>query len=952
MVASLGTIRGQMVLDVKQALNSYTKARLAHLQTVTALKTGGGALTAAGAGVAAMGAGMLAGLMGAANAAAEFERRLDFAGAVTNATASEMEALRTSALQLGKDTIYSANEIADSFVELAKAGVSVKDIIGGVGQAVANLGAAADIPLDTAANIIMAAVQTFRLSAEDAVKVADLLAGAANASIVEVQDLGVSLKYAGGVAASLRIPMADLVDAISLLGTYGIKGSTAGTNLRQILVSLTGTSKAAREELMNLGIITRDGGNKFYDATGKLKPLAQVFQILQDATKNLSDEQRIEAFRTIFQSRALAGVLDLSKEGAAGFAKMHAEIGKTTAMDVASKRLNNLSGDIEILKGNLETLAISSGSYLQTFLRGIVQNLTQAVQWFSNLGEGTQKFLVISTAVVGSLLVFIGALGMLAGAVLNIVGAIMTLGPAFGLLSKGIGAAVTAFSSFGAALLANPITWIVLAIIALVAAFVILWKKCDAFRNFWIGLWNKIVSAFKATINWFKSIPAWWSSFWQGFKDTVSNIWNGILNFFKSIPGLILSYFYNFTLPGLLIKHWDSIWATIQTVWNGILNFFAQLPGRIASFFAQLPGLLGYWLGYALGTVARIWIEIGSAILTAAAAIIEGTVSFFAQLPGRVAAFVSQLYNDVVNWFQRIWAQATAKAAAIVNGIVNFFQQLPGRVASFFSNMYSSVVNWLQNTYASAVNKASAIVSGIVSFFTQLPGRVATFFGQVFTTIATKLSQAKDKAVELGTSIANGLIDTIKGLPDLVTGIFGKIVSAIKDKIKDAFSAVKNFASSMWEGFKDGIGMHSPSHFERAMWQITGTIGEETKRMRSQVRVMQGLGKHLTDINDNLGTDMGANLVDAVRTVKDQVTTIMGYQRKLDTLAASTVVTASTQLNTKMVAPPQPVITIEKGDTIDLDVTWNAADNDHVDTAKQLKDMLGRSKNVLSGVDD
>src|ERR1044071_5958178 len=244
-----------MILDVKQALASYTAARAAHVSTVTALSTGAGALTSVGQGMAVAGAGLAVGIGVAVNAAADFERKLDYFGAVSNSTQEEYDAIRQKALELGKDTIYSAGQIADSFVELGKAGVSATDIIGGVGEGVAALGAAADIPLDTAATIITSAVQSFGLGADQAVEVADKLAGAANASIVDVQDLGVSLKYAGGVASALGIQFDDVNTALALLGKYGIRGSTAGTSLRQTLISLGGATAKAEGELKALGII-------------------------------------------------------------------------------------------------------------------------------------------------------------------------------------------------------------------------------------------------------------------------------------------------------------------------------------------------------------------------------------------------------------------------------------------------------------------------------------------------------------------------------------------------------------------------------------------------------------------------------------------------------------------------------------------------------------------------
>lgn len=950
MSGSLGTIRGQMLLDVNQAIASYTAARLAHLQTVTALRTGGGALMAAGAGIAAMGAGMLAGLMVAVNASADFERRMSYVGAVTGATTEQMDALRTKAIQLGQDTIFSAGQIADSFVELAKSGVTTEDIIGGIGQAVAALGAAADIPLDTAANIIMAAVQTFQLGADQAVHVADLLAGAANASIVDVQDLGVSLKYVGGIASALNIPIESVADALALLGTYGIKGSTAGTSLRQILVSLTGATKPATAMLKELGIITEDGSNKFFDAAGSAKPLAEIFQILQDATRGLSDEQKVAAYRTIFQNRALAAALDLTKSGAKGFADMNAQISQTTAWDVSQKRLNNLSGDIEILRGNLETLAITQGSTLQNFFRGIVQGITSAIQWFTNLSDSTQAWILKAIGIAGIVFVVVGAFGMFAGSVMQIIALGKQLHDSLVMLHALQKAITVAQWAMNSAVLANPITWIIVGIVALIAAFILLWRNNEGFRNFWIGLWASIVSVFQTVVAWFQGIPAWWNGIWTSVSTSVSTIWGNILAFFQSIPGMILNFFMNWTLPGLLISHWSSIWATITSVWNTILTFFQGIPDAIANFFTNLPEKVGYWIGFMIGTAIRLLLEFGNNARITITTAWEGIVTFFSELPGRIETFFVDLYNRVSNWLSQTWNNAVQIATNLYNGVSDWFAQLPGRAAQLFSEVYNNIRNWLENAKNSAVTTATNLYTGVVNWFQQLPIRVAQFFTDVYNNITQKLESAKNSALAIATNIYNGIRDAINGLPGLVTGIFDNVVSAIRGLITRAFNAVRDFAAGLWNGFKEGLGMHSPSFIEKAMWKITGTLDEETKNMRNQVKVLQGLGNGIVEMGGNLGTGFSDNFAIGLKSLQKNLTQTLDYQNQLAQIAATTTIGLSTPASagipTTTVAA-SPVI-VQAGDQVQLDVTWNAAPNDQVNTRQQAKDLLGKASTILN----
>lgn len=887
MAGTLGTIKGQMILDVKQALAAYTAVRAAHLTTMTAISTGATALMGAGAAVAAVGIAMGAGLMVAVNAAAEFERKLDYFAAVSNSTQAEYDAIREKALELGQDTIFSANQIADSFVELGKAGVSAKDIIGGVGEGVAALGAAADIPLDTAAQIIMSAVQTFGLSADHAVGVADKLAGAANASIVEVQDLGTSLKYAGGVAASLGIPFEDVNTALALLGTYGLKGSTAGTSLRQILVSLGGATNKATKELQSLGIITEDGSNKFFDANGSAKSLAEIFQILQEATAGMGDEAKLASLKTIFQNRALASAIALTNEGAAGFATMTGEIEKTTAMEVAGKRLDNLSGDIEILKGNIETLAIKNGSQLQEFFRGLVQGITGVVQWFANLSDGTQAFIFKALAIGAVVLVAVGMFGLLAGAILNIVGLIMRLGQVFQLIKLAILAVRVAMVSLNLAFLANPITWIILAVIALIAVFVLLWNNNEAFRNFFIKLWEGIKTAVSNVIDWFRGLPAWFSSVWEGIKSGAETIWNNILTFFRNIPNMIMQAFLNFTLPGLLIQHWDTIWATIQTVWNNIMNFFRALPGNIANFFAELPGRVGYFIGFMAGTAVRLLITMALNIHNTIVGIVTDAVAWFQQLPTRIAVFFLNLYYSAINLWNQIRTAVVQKASELVAGVITFVRELPGKVATYFQNLYNSVRDKMSNAANSARSMASTMVSNVIQYVRDLPGRVGQFFSDLVTRVRQAAVDAASKALQMGRDMYNGVRDGIQALPGAVAGILGQVISAVREKISQAFNAVKDFASGLWEGFKDGLGIHSPSFIERAMWAITDNVDDETRRLARQVPKIQKLGAELDGMGSNAGSAYVDNVVAATNLMADEIARAQAMNQNLMAAASN-----------------------------------------------------------------
>lgn len=919
---ALGTIRGQMVLDVKQALSAYTQVRQQNISTVTALHTGGGALTALGVGMTAAGVGMAAGILYAVDAAAQFERKLDYFTAVADTTQAEYDAIREKALQLGEDTIYSADQIAESFIELGKSGVVAEDIINGIGEGVAALGAAADIPLDTAANIITSAVATFQLGADQAVMVADKLAGAANSSIIDVEDLGVSLKYAGGVAASLGVPFEDLNTALAILGENGIKGSTAGTSLRQILLGLNGSTAKAKDGLKELGIITEDGTNRFYDANGSAKSLAEVFQILNEATAGMSDQQRTAVMQQIFAVRALPSLIALTREGAKGFDVMAESINKTTAAEVAGKRLDNLSGDIEILQGNIDTLLIKQGSGLQEFARGVVQAVTQVIQVFGNLPPGVQQGIMIFIAVAAVIVTLIGVFGLLAGGVLNMIALGLQLAPVWGFLAKGLAIVRGAVLAFNAALMANPIGLIIGLIAIIVAALIWFFTETELGREVWANFMQFLTEAWE-------NISRVAVEVWNNVANFFSELWTNISNFFTSAVQTIMDLFFTWHPLGIIIANWDGIiqffvdlWTNITTgianFITGAITFFQQLPTRIGEFFTALPGMVGYALGFLLGTVVRFFLMIGTWLVTNVPIMIQAVITFFQELPGKVVQFFTDLYNGAVAWVTQLAIQVALWAYQTYTGFINWIQQLPAQIIKFFTDLYNGAIRWMAQFLLNAIAKAREIYTGIVNWIRQVPTMVTQFFNDVVRNVTRFMTDALNNAKRIASDIFNGIKRGIEGIPGLVTGIFNNVVSAIKGVITRAVNAVRDFASGLWEGFKDGLGINSPSYIEHAMWAITGVIDDETQHMKKQVRVVQGLGNGITEMGQNMGFGFGAQLDQDLISLQKQVAAAKGLQASVAggelgiTTDASTQAAAIASLNTTLKA-------IAEKDTINIE---------------------------------
>lgn len=847
MAGSLGTISGQVRLDVAQALAAFAAVRAGSASTAGTMTAAGTRMTMFGKASMVAGVAMVAAFGVAINAAADFEKKMDYFGAVNNATAKEMEAVRQKALELGRTSQYSAGQIADAFVEMGKAGVSVKDITGGLADAIVNMAAAADIKLDEATNIVTSQLQTYALTAKDAAHVTNELAGAANASIVDVSDLGVSLKYVGGVAHALGITFDSTIDALSLLGKAGIKGSTAGTSLRQIMVSLAGGTDKAKGELEDLGIITKDGTNLFFDAQGRAKSLAEVFQILQDHTKNLTQKQQLMAFRTIFNNRALAAAEILTKAGAKGFAEMNQEISKTTAADVAAKRMDNLSGDVHKLKAAFDTLLITAGTPFQNMLRGIVQSLTRLITGFIRLPQGVQTGILAFIGILGVTLTLMGAFILIAGTILKFVATLKQLWGALKLVWALVRTAMVAFRALSMTLMASPIFWVVAALVALGVAFYLLYTRSETFRNAIKSLGASIKSGFLVVVDWFKTLPKWFSDRWK----EITNAFSAGVDWVKKNWDILLAIM---TGPfGIIILVWrrfgDQIVEFFQRIPGAVVSFTGQAIAAIIDFGAKLPYYLGYALGFVLGLLIRFIFESINLLWGWGVAAYNAITSFFAALPGVVGRALGAMAIWIANFSVNFVMTIVNMCIATYNAVVSWFQKLPGRTVAFFVSMKNqsqtawnsflvAARNWLVNTYNS-----------VVSWFQKLPGRVYGFLIDMKNRSVSAGNSVVAWSKNFGISVYHGVVDWLSKLPGACWNALSNCISSFKSMISAGLNAAKNFAKGLWDGFKEGLGINSPSLIEKQMFQITDVTHRETRKLASQVKMMQGMAMDISDVN-------------------------------------------------------------------------------------------------------
>lgn len=545
-----------------------------------------------------------AGLGVAVKKAADFEEGLSKVKAVSGATADQMAQFKKIALDMGAKG-YGATEAAKGIEELVKAGVSMEAILDGGLKGALNLATAGELELAEAAEIASTVLNSFRgenLSVSDA---ANILAGAANASATSVGEMRLSLKQVSAVASLVGLSFKDTSAAIALFAQNGIKGEDAGTSLKTMLMNLQPSNKKNSELMKELGMITKDGANAFYDSAGNLKSLDQIAGVLQKSLKGMSAAQQQATLQQLFGADAVRGAAILYKEGADGVKKMKKEMGKTTAEDVATEKLNNFNGAMKILKATFDNFMISIGDALVPALKGIANWLTRVTSWFNSLPAPIKKFIAVGAAMTA---IMTGLIAVVA------------------FLVAGLGALVAVEWA-----VLWPILAIVAAVALIIAAFIALgvgisnlYKNNEAFRKnvdeVWTAIKNIIQTAIDVIVPIVKEV---WNSFkenlmsiWESIKPVLTEIWNSIKGLFggmgkegdSKLKTLKKVFEWVFGAIGTYIK-------VAMAVWTGIIKVALNLL------------LMSFRIGFnAIKTVVMVVFTTIKTIITTAMAVIKGII--------------------------------------------------------------------------------------------------------------------------------------------------------------------------------------------------------------------------------------------------------------------------------------------------------------------------------------
>lgn len=795
---NLGTAEGTIRINYDGTGNKQAIADL-EKTSVAAGKSGKG-FTEVGRGAAIAGGILAAGLAYATTKAVDFEKELSAIGAVSGASAADLDAMRSKALKLGADTSFSASQAAQAMEELAKAGISVKDILGGAADATVALAAAGGVDLPVAATIASNAMNQFGLTAQELPKVADLIAGAANASAIDVTELGQAMQQAGAVAHLAGLSFQDTAVAIAELGNAGIKGSDAGTSLKTFLQNLIPTTKQQIDLSKQLGLITKDGGNAFFDASGKVKSLADVSQILQNATKGMTKEQQLNTLQILYGSDAIRAAAVLADNGAAGFNKLSDAMNKTSAADVAAARLNNTAGKIEQLKGSAETAAIAIGTILLPGVQRLATFLTQAANKFSSLSKGQQEGIIRAVEVAAAFLLIVAAMAKFIK-IYETMKAFVLLIKSWAIFSK-LAAVATRIWAIAQLLLdaaLSPIGLVVIAIIAIIVAIILVIKYHKQIGAFMVQIWGYIW-------NFLKAIGAWFAG---PFADFFISIWNKVFPVFKAVGDFFVSIF-NGIKTGVL-----AVWSVISAV----IGFFAPLFGAVFGFIVDV--IKTAWA--IVTAITQVAMTVMGAVIHNVSAQISAVWNFLWNnfiatvrfIWGLIGPYITGAISAIWNTIQAVGNGIRTSWGILWNGMLFVIRAVWGFIAPYIfgtistiSSVISSVLGSIRNVWNGAWNFMKAILSTTWSNIVGIVSGAIARVVAIIDGIREMLSRVRGFFNQLKEAAAGGtgsLISFVAGIPGRILGALGNLAGTLYNAGRSIIQGLINGIRDMAGSVRDAV---------------------------------------------------------------------------------------------------------------------------------------------------
>lgn len=671
---------------------------------------------------------------------------------VDGQSVNTMDTLSDLAKKMGSETAFSASECAEALNYLALAGYDTQEMCDTL-PTVLNLAAAGNIDLASASDMVTDAMSALGMETSDADKMVDQMAKTASSTNTSVGQLGEGILTIGATAKSIKGGTAELNTALGILANNGIKGAEGGTHLRNVILSLQNPTDKAAAQMEALGV-------SVFDSEGNMRSLNDILGDLNTSMDGMTAEEKANIISKIFNKTDLSSVNALLANTGDTWDELQTSIENSggAAQQMADTQLDNLSGQLTILKSAVEGFAISIGETLMPMVKNIVAKIQSFVDWLNNLDEGTRQVIVkigLFVAALGPVLVILGTVISKVGVTmqafsklgLKISGAVANAGGLSGVMGK-LGTAIMGV---------NPVVLAVVAAIALlVGAFVHLWRTNEDFRNNIIAIWNRIKAVFE--------------------------------NFAKGITDRLNALGFNFENFGEVVKAvWNAFCSVLVPVFEGV---FTQIANILEGVLGVILGIVDVFIGIFTGNWSQAW-EGVKGIFGSVWDFIKNTFTNYMNVIQNVA-------NVVLGWFGTSWNE-------VWTGIRDFFVNLWTGIVTFFTNLWETIKNIVQTAIMFIASIFQAAFEIITLPFRFIWENCKEIIFTVFNAIKEKITTVINAVATVLNTVLTAIKTVFSTVWNAIKTVVTTVINAIKTTITTVFNAIYTTATTVWNGIKSAI---------------------------------------------------------------------------------------------------------------------------------------------------
>ena len=731
----------------------------------------------------------VSGLQSCVQTGMNFDSAMSNVAATMGTTTDKIGDLRDFAQEMGATTAFSATEAAEALNYMALAGYNSNEMMSML-PTVLNLAAAGEMDLARASDMVTDTQSALGLSMEETETMVDQWAKTASTTNTSVEQLGDAFLTVGSTMAALGVPTEEASQVLGILADNGIKGSEAGTKYRNMLLSLTKPTDKAAELMESLNFSA-------FDANGEMKSMDQIVQELNTSLEGMTDQEKQQAIATLFNKTDLAAVNALLATDKERWDEVATAIdgAKGSAEQMAGTKLDNLEGDITLLKSALEGLKITISDSLTPTIRDFVQTGTE---YIGRLDQAFQK---------GGWNGFAEELGsVLADAVVKITDALPAVIEAAGSFIKGFIQGISDNKEQIFDSLKTVVKDMVQSLIDSSAQFAEGGEGIDQ------GIVDGIISGAQYLI---ESASTIISNILTGIANRLPDLLQGGL---QIITGLIQGITEN---ADSIIGAAASIVAslceglgnaeTITNLVNAAVNLISQL---VTSLLDNLPMIVDAALNLILA-LAEGLIDAIPNLVERLPEIIEAIVSAIIQLAPKLleagVKLIGQLIAGIVSLIPQIPKLLLGVVKAIFSGIVDALKSLFGIhspstvMADMGKNMIDGLINGIKNMIGGAISAmgelASKMLSKVSECWNKVKEKSAEIWGNIKDKITETASNIKDKVSETWNKLKDKVQETTENLKEKVQEKW----SNLKDKVSETTNNIKEKVSETWNNMKDKV---------------------------------------------------------------------------------------------------------------------------------------------------